>query len=482
MSISEATEQDFKVLKSIVSDFKAANDFVNVYDQNLFADNLQQFVKTSIQYIKNYKSVPTRKVLLESHSSDEAFCQTINGVWDRIESTDSTVVEFKYDLEKLKKRFTNSKMQDLKSLLDSASYDDYNKNIKIIQNELDKIKKVQTGTKGAYVQKTLRSYMPEFKEKFTAKVNNPELGKGIMTGYSFLDFVKNGMRPSEMLVIGAETGGGKSQMLNNMAVQMWMQQNTIFTNPSEYTQGYNVMYFSLEMPYELCSYRTLACLAEVPTYGIRDAKLSPPDAIRLSKADKFIKNYPYEFEIIDIPRGTTVEDIERRFEDACNKYQPHIIVVDYLGLLEDHSLQGDDWLKLGLIAGKLHEIARSCNVVMLTAVQLNRMPQKKNAKEEEESKIGLHRIGRSSLVMHHASVAIQIETRRDERTYSDLKYHVIKNRDGELGYDTIKKDWSRALLKDLKKYEPPASETVSDTNDSSTVEDLSAALKEIGWY
>ena len=48
----------------------------------------------------------------------------------------------------------------------------------------------------------------------------------------------------------------------------------------------------------------------------------------------FINNYPYEFEIIDMPRGATIENMEAVYEECKARFDPKIVVIDYLGLMD----------------------------------------------------------------------------------------------------------------------------------------------------
>ena len=82
---------------------------------------------------------------------------------------------------------------------------------------------------------------------------------------------------------------------------MWMQKNTVFSN--NFVRGYNVLYFSLEMPYEACARRTMARIADVPMYALRDAALNKFQIEALRRSTDFIERYPYEFEIVDIFNG-----------------------------------------------------------------------------------------------------------------------------------------------------------------------------------
>jgi replicative DNA helicase len=264
----------------------------------------------------------------------------------------------------------------------------------------------------------------------------------MLTGYSFLDDATGGLRSGELLLIGAETGAGKSLLLMNMAIQMWMQKNTI--DSDSFSNGYNILYFSLEMPFKPCLNRILSRLSSNPSKAIRNAKLTTPEAEKLKQALRFINKYPNQFEIIDIPRGATMETIEQMYEEAKAHFQPHVVVIDYLGLMEyEESGEMEDWLKLGHISAKMHEFSRVHNVIVLSALQLNRPKSNK-----EEDRIGLHRIGRSSMIMQNANIGIQIETRQNEKDYPDMIYHIIKNRDANTGKGILIKNLSCGTLVD----------------------------------
>lgn len=467
-------EQDLRLLKVLLNDPLVALEFANNYDESLFTGDTKRFAKSVLSYLKAYKALPTRRVLVEHCGSNSDLLEEFGTVWDAIQEVEATSAEFKYDLDKVKNRFAQNRILSMKSILENPP-EDISLAIKSINSQLDEIKSIHQEKKQAYTQKTLKQYIPEFKTNYNFKYHNKDFGRGILTGYSFLDYIKNGMLPGEMMIIAAETGVGKSLLLNNMAIQMWMQKNTVFS--TEFVKGYNVLYFSLEMPYDACFRRTMARVADIPVYSIRDASLNSTQIAGMKRATDFISRYPYEFEIVDIPRGVTVDQIEARFQEATNRFHPDIVIVDYLGLLEDPDSSGDDWLKLGYIAGKLHEFARAYGIVMLTAVQLNRMSNKTTASTAE--KVGIHRIGRSSLIMHHANIGIQLESRPNEKDYSFIPYHVIKNRDGELGDHMLIKNFKNATLLDNDPpYQPKEEEAGENLNE---IDDISSLLDQFGW-
>lgn len=470
-------EQDLRILKAIVSDDAVAREFIANYDHNLFVGNAKPFAKKVIDYYIGYHTLPTRRVMTEIAGADVSLKTEIEFVWDELDRVEYNASEFRWDLDKIKDRYANHKLatirEGISNLNNGASLDEQ---LLSIRANLDAAEKIRKGREASYTQKTLREYMPEFRAEFVRKSKDPSVGRGLMTGYSYIDYITNGLSPADMLIIGGETGAGKSMFLNNMAIQMWLQGTELDLN----VKGANIQYFSLEMPYDQCVRRTMARLSGISTYALRDCQITDEQQLKdLAKAANFINKFPYEFEVVDIPRGVTIRTIEDRYLEAvANGKKPDIVVIDYLGLMETEEHLGiDDWLKLGYIAGQLHEFSRTYKVIVLTAVQLNRPQGKK-----QEEIIGLHRIGRSSLIMHHATIGVQIETRVDEETFDDMPYHVIKNRNGERGKHFLKKNFRSATVIDLKSYVPVQNDGVVDySNKISAMEDISAHLNDYGW-
>lgn len=853
--LSPFQDQDLRLLKAITSDQRLALDFVNTNDSSLFIGSSRAVGQVVCDYIRAYKTIPTKRVLIDKHQSNNILVNQIESLFDNLQLTNFDSKEYQYDLEKIKQRYVDTKFNSLKDDLrfhdKGVDSDTLNK----IENVFKEIKRVQQPSRSSYLQKSIDEYLSEFHEEYVAKIENPSLGQGILSGYSYFDYVTNGLSPAELLIVGAETGAGKalpldtliptpngmklmrdihpgdivfgrdgntctvlaeselfnsfgwkfifndgteiishdnhewltfnrkeqlsvsrltdvsrakrkiqrksravkstkpwliesnknrkcdlktqstggirttqeivntlrvqsvqranhaiplcgslqlphkdlvldpyvlglwlgdgtarkdqittaddelllfleklgykiktriakkeislastysfetlraklkiirvlknkhipqdylwaseeqrlsllqglmdsdstinikgnssfsntnknladgvaflvrslgerasiveslaklngkitgpvwnvfmtprsheifkrsrkkdrqmaavkrlnkfkyihdairtektlmkciqvsspdnmylagehltpthnSMLLNNMAIQMWMQKNTIGTDPSAYTRGYNILYFSLEMPYKGCFRRTLARLADVPTYGLRDSRLTKSETESVNLASRFIKKFSAtqaKFEIVDIPRGVTVEQIEERYLEARTRFIPDVVVVDYLGLLEDPNAEGDDWLKLGYIAGKLHEFGRAYNTRIMSAVQLNR-PAKSSKNADPSELIGIHRIGRSSLIMHHANVGIQIESRKDENTRDTLVYHIIKNRDGELGKHEIRKKFANAAIFDTPYIPPDRDEFGSFISGFDDEEDISAQVRKM---
>lgn len=434
---------DLNILKTILTNKLLANEFASFYEATLFKENIRLFAKLVIDYVRAFKIQPTARTLSEYHSAHKELIEECFSILDKHEYNE---VEYAFDVVKIKERYEEWELDDIRKSINEKS----KSNAAISKDIALKIQNIQSLKNGrSYIQRTVKEHMPRFKEKYVANAMS-DTSEAIKTFYSGIDYATDGILPAEMVIIGAETAGGKSILLSNMATQMWLQENNIY-KLDNFSQGYNVLFLSLEMPYEDCFSRFLARLADVPQRSIIKGTLTDEEREKVAQAEKFIEAYPYEFEIVDVPRDLNINELELRFNDAMLKYKPHIVVVDYLSLMDSKNSKEQDWLRLGYLAGQLHEFARAHNVIVLTAVQLtdiNRNSKTDPKKRSEEQTVGTHRVGRSSLILHHANLFIQLEKRPGEMAYPDLKYHIVKNRKGPLLQGLLKKHFENGALYD----------------------------------
>lgn len=435
---------DLSILKVLITNKKYALDFVSESDAKLFLPETWNFANIVINYIKNQKEVPTLRVLKEklSKGNNEKILENISKVWEATSNHEYDEKEFKHDLEKIKKRFAEKQILSLKenlSKIDQGSVD-VSKTIGDMQKAIQTIKNLNQSKN--YECENIKDYLPTFVDKFNYKKDNPEADVGIKTNYSFFDYATNGLKPADFVLIAGESGFGKSLLLNNIAIQTWMQGNDI-NKTSNFSEGKNIIYFSLEMPYEDCFNRLISRLSGVQSRKIENASLNKEEFSKVKKALDFIKNYPYEFRIVDMIGKTSANDIDTILIEYENKFD--IIFVDYLGIMETNEKSDEaDWMKQGTISYEVRALARKYKLPIFSAVQLNRKSQNKDSSEN----IGLSRLARSGTIATHATHVIQIESRPSEELHNDFLYHVIKNRKGPKGKGILYKNLSCATLID----------------------------------
>jgi replicative DNA helicase len=410
-------------------------------------------------------------------SANDKLIESLKKTWEVVEKTSADDKEYKHDLEKLKKRFGEKQLLAIKNQLAKLEpiSMDIPKVLSDIQKTVQSIKSLDNHK--AYESKNLRDYLPTFVDRFNAKKNNPEVDAGLMTKYSFLDFATNGLKGSDFLVIAGETGFGKSLFLNNIAIQVWLQDNKISfdgekIDASKMTKGKDIIYFSLEMPYEDCFNRVLSRLSGVPSRKIENATYNKEEFKKIKACLDFIKDYPFNFKIVDIV-DASANDIEAIIVDSEQKYDA--IFIDYLGIMEtNEKSEEQDWLKQGIISYETRRIARRHSVPIFSAVQLNR---KGAGKEASENNIGLHRLARSGTIATHCTHIIQIESRPNEERFPDFIYWLIKCRRGPRGKGILIKNLACATL--LDKTDETMADDQALNDQFQDQDDISEAMEDL---
>jgi archaellum biogenesis ATPase FlaH len=196
-----------------------------------------------------------------------------------------------------------------------------------------------------------REYWPEVIDH----LENLLAGKspGTLTNILPIDAVTGGMAPGELWVIGGQTSAGKSVLLLQLA---W----------EAIKAGETVLVFTLEMGATEVILRVMAGL-----YGVDYAALTRGEGLTksvieaASRAGEDLKELNL---IIDDSESVTTGKIQA----DCDKYQPRLVIVDYLQLLDGERQRNERQdEELGRNTKRLKQIAKRTNATVLTASQLN---------------------------------------------------------------------------------------------------------------
>ena len=439
--IMDIEHLDLVILKTIISNRKYGLEFASDSSEKLLHPDLWRFTKLVVDYLKIYKETPTKRALLEKAGKNETFSAYVEKTYIKIENTKCDEREFRLNLEKIKKRYQDNMILRLKSSLDKET--DFAKNFGSIQSTLLAIKEIDT--QKIFAQHTLREGLDNFVDRFKSRRENPDLARGMNTGLTSLDFITNGLKsPSYVLCCGS-SGAGKSTLLLSMAVNMFLNGNSI-ENDKFHGEGNSVIYYSLEIPYAECYDKLISYISQIPLRAIESTNLTEEQRDRLDKTLKFIKNYESEFLIVDIPKGATASQMEAIYSDFIErKNKSKVVCVDYLGIMDcDNKEIDQDWLKQSAISEELYKFCRVNDLILLTGVQLN-----ESAPQKSENQMGVFRLARSKAIINPSTLCLMLETRPEEQSYPTIKVHIIKNRRGPKGDFTLRKSFETcAFLND----------------------------------
>ncbi len=189
-----------------------------------------------------------------------------------------------------------------------------------------------------------------------------EAAQGTKTGFSGLDSVLAGMGNSDLILVGARPGMGKTSFALNIA-----------TNVAVQTQK-TVCIFSLEMSAEQLVSRIISSEAMIDSMALRTGKLDTKQWGEIAKTTTKLAGTNI---LIDDTTGITVTGMKgklRRVKDLG------LVVVDYLGLMQSDRKIDNRVNEVAEISRNLKIMAKELNVPVICCAQLSRGPESRTDK------------------------------------------------------------------------------------------------------
>lgn len=191
-----------------------------------------------------------------------------------------------------------------------------------------------------------------------SKLANEETRKdfiGIPCGISAVDKYTTGLNKSDLIIIGARPGMGKTSFCLNIA-------RNVAVNC-----GKTVCFFSLEMTRDQLAQRMLSNEACIKSEKLRTGELTEEDFVNLGIASERLSKAPIYF---DETSGITVPEIKakvRRMNGKCD-----VVMIDYLGLLRSSGTKENRVQEVSDITRNLKIMAKELNIPVVCCAQLNR--------------------------------------------------------------------------------------------------------------
>ena len=454
---------DRKILSYMLKNKKFIVELDSAVKSNYFDDKYSWIFEIVTKHFNNpqFKEIPTTEIAKDYLTKENRYSEEKIALYNELSSAEVNDSEFTWLLEKLKERYTENLQNDILLRAGLLKNDDnriekINKVLKDGIIEIDSVFQKKIFSEGALSKSALDRWR-EYKEIEA----NPDLAKGAYTGIHELDRRANGLKKQETVLIVGNTGGGKSVLLTNLAVNMWLGNNNPYMDPSKADEsGLNVLIFSLEMPKKQYERRCDSCMGELYYSQIRDGKLGKEDKEKYARLLKFQSQYKKEIYIVDMPSNCSVQQMELKLLEVKEKlFIPDVIICDYMGIMVGENPDEQDWLALSRISQSLHELARVHDIILITAAQANRSP--KEGKQEYST----NRVSRSDGITHHFNIIMQISNRQEEELKPDMEIYITKFRDSEKGKFNLLKDFSKMKVKNIEDQ----SYSIMDDDEEDTV-------------
>ncbi len=181
--------------------------------------------------------------------------------------------------------------------------------------------------------------------------------RGVQTGFTDLDNLLSGMQASNLLILAARPGQGKTALIVNISQHIAVNSKL------------PVGIFSLEMSQEELVDRLLVGQADVDAWKLKTGKLTESDFTKLSEAMGSLADAPI---FIDDTPGISITQIRTKARRLQMDKKVSVIIVDYLQLVDPGKRLESRVQEVSVVSQALKNLARELKIPVLAVSQLSR--------------------------------------------------------------------------------------------------------------
>ena len=224
--------------------------------------------------------------------------------------------------------------------------------ISVLQDELTKV------TEGSLTAECepISNSAEEVFEKIRRRANGQYDEFGLETGFKCLDKCLWGLQKSDLIIVAARAGVGKTAFALNVISHAGLENKK------------NIAFFSLEMPRNQILERLFSINTEISNFDLK--------AGRISNKFKVIEGVKKELTdskiFIDDDSSNTVQSMTLKAKRLKRKEGLDLVIIDYLQFIKPQEKSGNRFQDVGEIARGLKSMARELNVPVIALCQLNR--------------------------------------------------------------------------------------------------------------
>jgi replicative DNA helicase len=235
--------------------------------------------------------------------------------------------------------------------------------------------------------------------------------RGVPTGFDDLNNVLAGLQRSNLLILAARPGMGKTSLALNIAQAAAVKHKV------------PVGFFSLEMSQEELVDRLLVSQADIDAWKLKTGKLSEKDFASLSDAMGELAEAPL---YIDDTPGMSIMEMRTKARRLQVEHGVELLVVDYLQLAHARNLE-NRVQEISEVSMGLKNLARELKIPVLALSQLSRAVEHRGGTKKPQ----LADLRESGGIEQDADVVMFLY-REDEEDLENMKLYLAKHRNGPL--------------------------------------------------
>jgi replicative DNA helicase len=234
--------------------------------------------------------------------------------------------------------------------------------------------------------------------------------RGLPTGFKDLDDTLAGLQASNLIILAARPGMGKTALVLNIAQHVAVNEKI------------PVGFFSLEMSREELVDRLLVAQADIDAWRLKTGRLQEDDFTKLSEAMGVLAESPI---FVDDTPALSILQMRTKARRLIAEHGAQLLIMDYLQLARSRNLE-NRVQEVSEISQGLKNLARELKVPVLACSQLSRAVEQRGTKKPQLADL------RESGAIEQDADVVMFLWRKDEEVVENMSLNIAKHRNGPL--------------------------------------------------
>ena len=354
----QAVDLEEVVLGAMMIDKKGVDEVIDILHPDVFYKDAHRFIYEAIFKLFE-SSEPVDLLTVSSQLKKDGHLEVVGGDFYLIKLTQKVAssAHIEFHARIILQKYIQRSLIKISSEIIEDAYSESTDVFDLLDNAEAKLYEVTQGNLKRSAETAL-DLVIQAKKKIE-EISNKEGMSGIPSGFDKLDKLTSGWQPSDLVIVAARPGMGKTALTLSMA-------RNIAVN-SEIP----VAFFSLEMSSVQLITRLISSETGLSSEKLRTGRLEKHEWEQLNVKVKALEKAPL---FIDDTPSLSIFDLRAKARRLASQHGIKLIVIDYLQLMTAGGSQkgGNREQEISTISRNLKALAKELNVPVIALSQLSR--------------------------------------------------------------------------------------------------------------
>jgi replicative DNA helicase len=354
----QAIDLEEVVLGAMMIDKKGVDEVIDILHSEVFYKEAHQHIFEAIHTLFE-NSEPVDLLTVSAQLKRETKLDAVGGEFYLVQLTQkvSSSAHIEFHARIILQKFIQRSLIKISNEIIEESYDETTDVFDLLDTAESKLYEITQGNIKRSSE-TAQQLVIQAKKKIEEIANREGLS-GVPSGFSKVDKLTSGWQPSDLIIIAARPGMGKTALTLSMARNIAVEHNI------------PVAFFSLEMSSVQLITRLISSETGLNSEKLRTGNLEKHEWEQLNVKVKGLEKAPL---FIDDTPSLSIFDLRAKARRLSSQHGIKLIVVDYLQLMTAGGSQkgGNREQEISTISRNLKALAKELNVPVIALSQLSR--------------------------------------------------------------------------------------------------------------